>query len=69
MLDHYSQYEPAAASPVANSNQIASSPLLSKRNAVYVFFWIGVGLLLSLAALQSYVRHGGKQLWEPFCGK
>ncbi len=66
MLDHYSQYEPAAASPVANSNQIASSPLLSKRNAVYVFFWIGVGLLLSLAALQSYVRHGGKQLWEPF---
>ncbi len=66
MLDHYSQYEPAAASPVANSKQIASSPLLSKRNAVYVFFWIGVGLLLSLAALQSYVRHGGKQLWEPF---
>jgi two-component system, LytTR family, sensor kinase len=36
------------------------------RNLIYITFWLGVGLLLSLASLQVYVQRGGVHLWEPF---
>jgi two-component system, LytTR family, sensor kinase len=35
-------------------------------NLVYIGFWAGVALLLSLAELQSYIRGGGLHSWEPF---
>ncbi len=69
MLDLSSQHEAVTERSVtgpagAGALMLTASP--TKRNAIYVLFWIGVGLLLSLAALQTYVRHGGRHLWEPF---
>ncbi len=39
---------------------------LYQRGAIYIAFWIAVGLLLAIAQLQIYVRSGGQHLWEPF---
>ena len=39
---------------------------LHQRGAIYIAFWIGVGLLLAIAQLQIYVRSGGQHLWAPF---
>ncbi len=69
MLELSSKHEAVPAKPVADAadaNLLVLNGSPSKRNAIYVFFWLGVGLLLSLAALQTYVQHGGKHLWEPF---
>ena len=38
----------------------------SQRSVIYIAFWLGVGLLLSLAQLQTYMRANGQHLWEPF---
>lgn len=69
MSDLSPQHQAVTAQPTSDSadaNEIAPNRSHSRRNATYVFFWIGVGLLLSLAALQTYVQHGGRHLWEPF---
>ena len=39
---------------------------LHQRGAIYIAFWLGVGLLLAIAQLQIYVRSGSQHLWEPF---
>ncbi len=69
MSDLSPQHQAVTAHPTSDSadaNQMAPNRSHSRRNATYVFFWIGVGLLLSLATLQTYVQHGGRHLWEPF---
>ena len=65
MFEPSPQREKMPTQTVVDVSKIASGDLLSRRNAIYIFFWIGVGLLLSLAALQAYMRHGGMHLWEP----
>lgn len=58
--------DPASVSTHAPNNLIEPINHRLPRNLVYIAFWLGVGLLLSLAALQTYVRQGGMHLWEPF---
>jgi len=43
-------------------------PLLPSRRTwlAYAAFWVAVGLLLSVAALQDYRQAGGTRDWEPF---
>jgi two-component system, LytTR family, sensor kinase len=58
--------DPASVSTHASNNLIEPINHRLPRNLVYISFWLGVGLLLSLASLQTYVRRGGVHLWEPF---
>lgn len=47
--------------------QASSHPLAGRRHALaYGVFWLAVGVLQSLAALQDYVRRGGGQAWKPW---
>ncbi len=45
-----------------------TQPILPTRRAwlAYVAFWVAVGALLSVAALQDYHQAGGTRDWEPF---
>ena len=51
---------------VRQAAMLVSNRFRFQRSLVYIIFWVGVALLLSLAALQSYTRAGGRHGWEPF---
>jgi two-component system, LytTR family, sensor kinase len=70
MSDSVPTHVPVTSRGAANTSRhavmLASNQFGARRNLVYIGFWVGVALLLSLAAWQSYTRAGGRHLWEPF---